>query len=124
MMYEGGVAVNLRTSITQVAKLNNQLDCSPTLKARRKPLTKTELEETVFSQFPSKESKQASLYGRAIKIYERQRELRGIQRRDIGKPKEVFHAHIEAMDDRIEIQRYGRERQAAIEGAIAASKQK
>ena len=47
------------------------------------------------------------MYDRAIKIYERQREQKGIQRRDIGKPKEVFHAHIDAMDDHIEIQRYG-----------------
>ena len=106
MQYEGGVAVNLASSITQVAKLNNQLDMSPTLKARKKPQTKTELEETIFSQFPAKESKQASLYDRAIKIYEKQREMKGIQRRDIGKPKVVFHAHIEAMDDVIEIQRY------------------
>ena len=111
MQFEGGVAVNLASSITQVAKLNNQLDMSPTLKARRKPLTKTELEETVFSQFPAKESKAASLYDRAIKIYEKQRQMKGIQRRDIGQPKEVFHAHIEAMDDHIAIQRYPLEKQ-------------
>ena len=49
LSYEGGVAVNLASSITQVARLNNQLDMSPTLKARKKPLTKTELEETVFA---------------------------------------------------------------------------
>ena len=35
--YENGVAVNVASSITQVARLNNQLDMSPTLKARRKP---------------------------------------------------------------------------------------
>ena len=57
MQYENGVAVNLASSLSQVARLNNHLDMSPTLKARKKPLTKTELEETVFAQFPASESK-------------------------------------------------------------------
>ena len=47
---------------------------SPTLKARRKPLNKTEIEDTVHAQFPPKSSHAANMYDRAIKIYERQKE--------------------------------------------------
>ena len=83
---------------------------SPTMKARQKSKTKHDFEEMIQNQFPIKVTKETSLYDRAIKIYEMRKKTKGINRRDIGKPNEVFHAHIETMEDNIDIQRYDFER--------------
>ena len=88
---------------------------SPTLKARRKPLNKTEIEDTVHAQFPPKTSQAANMYDRAIKIYEKQKATQGFKMREMGKPDEVFHAHIEAMDDKIAVSRYPLEKQMQYE---------
>ena len=111
MKFENGMIVNLAQSLTSVAKLNNQLNMSPTLKARGKPLNKTEIEDTVFSQFPPKASPEANLYDRAIKIYEKQKEFQGFKMKELNKPNVVFHAHIEAMDDQVAVSRYPIEKQ-------------
>ena len=96
---------------------------SPTLKARRKPLNKTEIEDTVHAQFPPKSSHAANMYDRAIKIYEKQKETQGFKMKEMGKPNEVFHAHIEAMDDRIAVSRYPIEMQIQFEDETKYGKQ-
>ena len=66
MTFESGFAVNIASSLSTVSRLNNQIEMSPTMKARTKLSQNAELKEIVLSQFPSKEPKVASLYDRAI----------------------------------------------------------
>lgn len=47
--FESGFAVNIASSLSTVSRLNNQIDMSPTMKAKTKLSQNAELQEMVLS---------------------------------------------------------------------------
>ena len=68
--------------------------------------TKNEILEICEKQFPAEKSHKANMYGRAMLLYNEQKDRKGVNQGDVIKPETMTHFHIEAFGDNIECNRY------------------